>query len=169
MSNIEAIAPDEETLEEGLSRPEHLSRAVLLKGRKLGELTIRPMTAETLSYLFEVENFFIKGMKGERVSPANANAIWSTGEFIYIHAADPDEVAESIWYRSEFRANVRKMLSGPLNDPAILTAALPIIEEMVREYFAAQSEAAPQPGRGGLKKPVGKALARHGKPATSRS
>jgi hypothetical protein len=168
MSNIEAIATDEEVIEEGTPRPEILARAVLTKGRKLGELTVRPLTAETLSYLFEVENFFIKGMKGERVSASNANAIWSTGEFIYIHAGDPDEVAESIWYRSEFRANVRGFLSGPLNDPAILTAALPLIEEMVREYFAAQSEAAPQPGRGGLKKPVGKGSARVGKPATPR-
>lgn len=163
----EAIATDEEIIEEGLPRPQALSRAVLTKGRKLGELTVRPMTAETLSYLFEVENFFIKGMKGERVAAANANAIWSTGEFIYIHAGDPEEVAESIWFRADFRANVRAMLAGPLNDPKILSDALPIIEEMVREYFAAQTEAAPQPGRGGFKKPVGKASPRLGKQATS--
>ena len=162
----EAIATDEEMIEEGLPRPQVLSRATLTKGRRLGELTVRPMTAETLSYLFEVENFYIKGMKGDRVSPSNANAIWSTGEFIYIHAGDPDEVAESIWYRSDFRTNVRAMLAGPLNDPAILTAALPIIEEMVREYFAAQSEAAPQAGKKGLSRP-GKESARRGKQATS--
>jgi hypothetical protein len=147
-------------------RPELLKTAALVKGRPLGELVVRPMTAETLSYLFEIENFFIKGMKGERVSPANANAIWSTGEFIYIHAGDPDEVAESIWYRSEFRAKVREFLSGPLNDPKVLSAALPIIEAMVTEYFAAQSEVAPQPGRKGLHKP-GKESARRGKQATS--
>lgn len=164
---IEAIATDEEAI--ALPRPEILSRAALINGRPLGELTVRPLTAETLSYLFEIENFFIKGMKGDRVHPANANAIWSTGEFIYIHAGDPDEVAECIWYRSEFRANVRRMLSGPLNDPQILAAALPIIEAMVTEYFAAQSQAAPQPGQvamGGKK--AGKASARPGKPATSR-
>jgi hypothetical protein len=148
-------------------RPELLKQAALVKGRPLGELVVRPMTAETLSYLFEIENFFIKGMKGERVSPANANAIWSTGEFIYIHAGDPDEVAEAIWYRSEFRAKVREFLSGPLNDPKVLSAALPIIEAMVTEYFAAQSEVAPQAGRKGLHKP-GKESARRGKQATSR-
>jgi hypothetical protein len=147
------------------ARPELLKAAALVKGRPLGELVVRPMTAETLSYLFEVENFFIRGMKGERVSPANANAIWSTGEFIYIHAGDPDEVAEAIWYRSEFRAKVREFLSGPLNDPKILAAALPIIEAMVTEYFAAQSEVAPQPGRKGLHRP-GKESARRGKQAT---
>ena len=148
-------------------RPELLKTAALVKGRPLGELVVRPMTAETLSYLFEVENFFIRGMKGERVSPANANAIWSTGEFIYIHAGDPDEVAAAIWYRSEFRAKVREFLSGPLNDPKVLSAALPIIEAMVTEYFAAQSEVAPQAGRKGLHKP-GKESARRGKQATSR-
>lgn len=161
----EAIATDEETIEQ--ERPQLLKTSMLAKGRRLGELIVRPLTAETLSYLFEVENFFIKGMKGDRVSAANANAIWSTGEFIYIHAGDPEEVAESIWYRSEFRAKVRKMLAGPLNDPAVLTAALPIIEQMVSEYFAAQSEVAPQAGKPGHKQP-GKAPARHGKPATSR-
>jgi len=104
-------------------------------------------------------------MKGERVSPANANAIWSTAEFVYIHAGDPDDVAESIWYRSEFRTKVREMLSGPLNDPALLAAALPIIEQMVTEYFAAQSEVTPQHGKKGLHKP-GKGSARRGKQAT---
>jgi len=160
MSHIEAIATDEEILQE--SRPEILSKAVLSKGRSLGELTVRPITAETLSYLFEVENFFIKGMKGERVSAANANAIWSTGEFIYIHAADPDIVAEVIWQRDEFREGVRAFLRGPLNDPKILTDALPIIEQSVTEYFAAQSEVAAAPTGSKLVRP-GKALARHGK------
>jgi len=147
------------------TRPDLLKTAALVKGRPLGELVVRPMTAETLSYLFECENFFIRGMKGERVSPANANAIWSTAEFIYIHAGDPDEVADSIWYKSEFRAKVREFLAGPLNDPKILSDALPIIEAMVTEYFAAQSEVAPQAGRKGLHKP-GKGSARRGKQAT---
>jgi hypothetical protein len=123
---------------------------------------VRPITAETLSYLFEVENFFIKGMKGERVSAANANAIWSTGEFIYIHAADPDIVAEVIWRRDEFREGVRAFLRGPLNDPKMLTDALPIIEQSVTEYFAAQSEVAAAPTGSKLVRP-GKASARHGK------
>lgn len=159
MSN-EAIATDEEILQE--SRPEILSKAILSKGRRLGELNVRPITAETLSYLFEVENFFIKGMKGERVSAANANAIWSTGEFIYIHAADPDIVADVIWHRDEFREGVRAFLRGPLNDPKILTEALPIIEQMVAEYFAAQSEVSAAPTGSKLVRP-GKASARHGK------
>jgi hypothetical protein len=164
---IEEHLTDEEAIETK-PRPELLKTAALVKGRTLGPLNVRPMTAETLSYLFEVENFFIKGMKGERVSANNANAVWSTAEFIYIHAGDPEEVAESIWYRREFRANVRAMLAGPLNDPALLTAALPVIEQMVTEYFAAQSDAAPQAGKKVLHRP-GKGSARHGKPATSQA
>lgn len=158
------LLTDEEAIE--TPRPELLKTAALVKGRPLGDLVVRPMTAETLSYLFEVENFYIKGLKGatDRVSPSNANAIWSTGEFIFIHAGDPDEVAEVIWYRSEFRAKVREFLAGPLNDPAILTAALPIIEEMVREYFAAQTQMKPVPGKPQMQK-RGKASARLGKQA----
>lgn len=166
--NTQDLITDDEAIAADLPpREDLLQSAAIQSGRKLGSLIVRKITAETLSYLFQCENFFIKGMKGERVSPANANAIWSTAEFIYIHAGDPEEVAESIWYRSDFRANVRKMLAGPLNDPALLTAALPIIEQMVGEYFAAQSEVAHSPGSPKLVK-AGKASARHGKPATSR-
>jgi len=78
------IMTDEEILEATPARSDLLKTAALVKGRKLGPLTVRPMTAETLSYLFECENLFIRGMKGERVAPANANAVWSTAEFIYI-------------------------------------------------------------------------------------
>lgn len=159
---------DEEALADGPTRQESLKTAVLARGRKLGGLTVRPMTAETLSFLFERRNFFISAMRGERVSPANANPVWATAEFIYIHAGDEEEVAESVWIDREFRANVRAMLRGPLNEPSILTAALPIIEQMVGEYFAAQSEPAPQPHIKGLppQRP-GKGSARHGRPATS--
>lgn len=158
----EAIANDLPT------REDLLQSAAIQGGRKLGSLTIRKITAETLSYLFEVENFFIRGLRGERVSATNANAIWSVGEFVYIHAADPDEVAESIWDKAAFKTGVRSMLSGPLNDPKILSAALPIIEQMVAEYFAAQNEAKPESS--GLVKPTrrGKELARHGKRPTLR-
>lgn len=159
---------DEEAITDQPVRETLLKSAVLSKGRALGPLIVRPLTAETLSYLFEVENFFIKGMKGERVAPQNANAIWSTAEFIYIHTADEDEVATLIWDKTAFKKAVRAYLAGPMNDPKILTAALPIIETMVQEYFAAQTEAAPESSNiKGLKRP-GKASARHGKPATLR-
>jgi hypothetical protein len=160
------IATDEEIIEATPPRAELLKTAALVKGRTLGPLTVRPMTAETLSYLFECENLFIRGMKGERVAPANANAVWSTAEFVYIHAGDPDEVADVIWDRAALKAKVREFLAGPLNDPTVLAAALPIIEHMVAEYFAAQTQAKPQKGIKGLKAP-GKASARLGKQATS--
>jgi hypothetical protein len=158
------FATDEEATAADLPPREDLLATAALQGaRKLGSLSVRKITAETLSYLFQVENFFIKGIKGDRVSASNANAIWATAEFVYIHAGDPEEVAESIWYPLEFRNNVRKTLSGPLNDPKLLAEALPIIEHSVAEYFAAQSEVQAQPGRTKLAKP-GKAQARHGKP-----
>lgn len=159
---------DDEAISDQPVRETLLKTAVLNRGRTLGPLTIRPLTAETLSYLFECENLFIRGMKGERVAPSNANAIWSTAEFVYIHAADPDQVAENIWDKAAFKRAVREYLAGPLNDPALLTGALPIIEQMVSEYFAAQTEAVPEAGKPGFKRP-GKASARHGKPATLRS
>ena len=163
MSTNNEFATDEEATAADLPpREELLATATLQPGRKLGSLTIRKMTAETLSYLFQVENFFIRGLKGDRVSPNNANAIWSTAEFVYIHAADPDEVAECIWDPIEFRTNVGKMLQGPLNGPKMLTEALPIIETSVAEYFAAQNEVQEKPGFAKLSKP-GKAQARHGK------
>lgn len=166
MTTDNEFATDEEATAADLPPREELHATAALQGaRKLGALRIRKMTAETLSYLFQVENFFIRGLKGERVSPNNANAIWSTAEYVYIHSADPDEVAECIWYPLEFRTNVRKMLRGPLNDPKMLTEALPIIEASVAEYFAAQSEVQAQPGMTKLTKP-GKASARHGKQHT---
>ena len=166
MTTDNDFATDEEATAADLPPREELHATAALQGaRKLGALRIRKMTAETLSYLFQVENFFIRGLKGERVSPNNANAIWSTAEYVYIHAADQDEVAECIWYPIEFRTNVRKMLRGPLNDPKMLTEALPIIEASVAEYFAAQSEVQAQPGMTKLTKP-GKASARHGKQHT---
>ena len=158
---------DEEILEATPARSDLLKTAALVKGRKLGPLTVRPMTAETLSYLFECENLFIRGMKGERVAPANANAVWSTAEFIYIHAADADEVADNIWDKAALKKGVREFLAGPLNDPQVLAEALPLIEAMVAEYFAAQTQAKAQ--KGTLKElKAGKASARLGKPATSR-
>jgi hypothetical protein len=46
------------------TRPEILTRASLTKTRTLGSLSIRPLTAETLSYLFEVKNFYVSGLRG---------------------------------------------------------------------------------------------------------
>lgn len=135
------IITDEEALEDGPTREDLLMRSTAPAGRKLGPLTLRPLTSETFTYLWHVKNFFMAGLMGD-ASPTNANPVWSTAEFVYIHAGDEDEVAESIWDDKAFKTNVRAMLKGPLNDPTILTAALPIIEAMVKEYFAAQNQSA---------------------------
>ena len=132
---------DEEALDAGPSREEILTRSTAPAGRKLGELTLRAMTSETFTYLWHVKNFFLSGVMG-KANSVNSNPVWSTAEFVYIHAADLDEVANAIWDAQTHRNNVREFLRGPLNTPTILTEALPIIEDMVREYFAAQNQSA---------------------------
>jgi len=139
--NDNDLMPDEEILDDGPTRTELLTRATAPGGRKLGELTLRPLTSETFTYLWHVKNFFMSGIMGD-MAPTNSNPVWSTAEFVYIHAGDEDEVAEVIWDDVAFKVNVRAMLRGPLNNPAILTEALPIIEGMVKEYFAAQNQSA---------------------------
>jgi len=154
----------EDEIQDEPLREELLMRATAPAGRKLGELTMRPMTSETFTYLWHIKNFFLKGLFGDEVSSQNANPVWSTAEFVYIHAGDEDEVAESVWNTDAFRSNVRAFLRGPLNDPQILTAALPIIEAIVREYFAAQNKV--MKGKGGAGaggKTPGKKQARAGR------
>lgn len=142
--NTEYIT-DEEVTDDEPSRQDILTRATAPAGRKLGELTLRPLTSETLTYLWHVKNFFVRGLMGEAAAaPENANPVWSTAEFVYIHAGDEEEVAECIWQEKEFRNNVRAFLRGPLNTPQILGDALPIIEAIVKEYFAAQNHTAAQ-------------------------
>lgn len=139
--NDNDIITDEEALQDGPSREELLTRSSAPAGRKLGELTLRPMTSETFTYLWHVKNFFLSGVMGE-ANPVNSNPVWSTAEFVYIHAADLDEVADAIWDAQRHRDNVREFLRGPLNNPTTLTEALPVIEEMTKEYFAAQNQSA---------------------------
>jgi len=158
----------DEIIEDGPTREELLMRATAPAGRKLGELTLRSLTSETFTYLWHVKNFFLKGLFGDGdVSPQNANPVWSTAEFVYIHAGDEDEVANCIWDVNEFRNNVRAILKGPLNNPQVLTDALPIIEEIVKEYFAAQNHsAASVTGKAARGAMPGKKPARAGKRAT---
>ena len=137
--NTEDLLSDEEVMASDPTREELLTRALSPAPRKIGELSLRPMTSETFTYLWHVRNFFLNG-----VLPAseigNKNPVWSTAEFVYIHAADLDAVAQDIWDENVHRDNVRAFLRGPLNSPHMLTAALPVIEEMVKEYFAVQNE-----------------------------
>jgi hypothetical protein len=160
------MTDDNLTDEEILTRESALVRSTAPAGRALGDLLIRPMTSETLTYLWHTKNFFMSGMMGGPQA-TNANPVWSTAEFIYIHAGDMDEVAEVIWDSAAFKARVRDFLRGPLNDPQTLNAALPIIEDMVREYFAAQNESVAS--KHALPGAPGKKPARAGKRSMSQS
>lgn len=159
---------DEEAFQDGPTRDELLTRSVAPGGRRLGPLTLRPLTSETWAYLVTRKNFYIAALMGEK-TPTNANPVWSAAEFVYIHAADIDEVAETIWDDAAFKANVRAMMREELNDPKIMIDALPIIEAILQEYFAAlnQSANATQSPHAASSMP-GKKPARAGKRSTLR-
>jgi hypothetical protein len=159
---------DEEAFEDGPTRDELLTRSVAPAGRKLGPLRLRPLTSETWAYLWNRKNFYIAGLMGEAAA-TNGNPVWSAAEFVYIHAAEIDEVAEAIWDDATFKANVRHMMREELNDPKLMTDALPIIEAILKEYFAAlnQSASATQSPNAASSMP-GKKPARAGKRSTLR-
>lgn len=158
------LQTDDEAIADAPPRMEMLSKATLTRGRKLGELTVRPMTAETFSYLHTYKNFFALSFLGQSVSPENANAIWGAAEFIYIHSEDADIVADVVRSPDDFRRGVRNLLNGPLNRITVLNEAFAIVKEMLLEYAAAESEVVEATGAK-LRTP-GKASARAGKRAT---
>jgi hypothetical protein len=163
--NIHDLQTDAEIIAEEPTREELLVRSMSPVTRKVGDLVLRPMTSETFTYLWENKNFFLRGVMGEG-EVVNKNPVWSTAEFVYIHAADLDRVAADAWDAERHRDNVREFLRGPMNSPQLLTAALPVIEDMVKEYFAVQNEAGIK-AAGGASGSVdsGKEQARAGRPA----
>lgn len=164
--NTTDMMTDEEAMQSEPVREELLARSISTVPRKVGELSLRPMTSETFTYLWHVRNLFLNGVLPES-EIVNKNPVWSTAEFVYIHAADLDAVAQDIWDENLHRDNVRAFLRGPLNTPQMLTAALPVIEEMVKEYFAVQNEGiADGQAESGPKHYSGKEPARAGKQAT---
>lgn len=134
------ILTDEEVLEVEASREKILVRATAPGARRLGKLNIRPLTSETLTYLWHTKNFFMGGGAGD--AAASANPMWSTAEFIYIHAADLDEVAQVIWDDALLKQKVSEFLRGPLSEPQLMTEALEVITEMLAEQKAAQNQSA---------------------------
>jgi hypothetical protein len=145
------------------TREELLTSSVVRRGDRIGNLFIRKMTAETLSLLTDIDNFFIRGAQGERGISKNNNPMWATGEFIYIHTADRREVLDVVSDAKELRGKVADLLASELASMEVLTAALKIVEKNVAEYFGAQAEAV----KDGSNKKAGKALARAGRQDTS--
>lgn len=155
------ILNDEEIIEQ--DRPAMLARATCPGGRRLGDLVLRPLTSETLTYLWHTKNFFMGvGASGETGS---ANPMWSTAEFIYIHAADIDEVASVIWDDALLKQKVSEFLRGPLSDPALINQGLEVITQMLNEHKAAQNESVASKHAPSVPAP-GKKPARAGKRST---
>jgi hypothetical protein len=158
------ILTDEEVLESIAPREAVLTRATAPGSRRLGELMLRPLTSETLTYLWHTKNFFLGGGAGDAV--ASANPMWSTAEFIYIHAADIDEVATVIWDSALLKQKVSEFLRGPLSDPQLMTQGLEVITEMLNEHKAAQNQSAAASKHAPIVPSPGKKPARAGKRLT---
>jgi len=162
------LQTDEEILnEEKPTREELLTSGTKMEKPEIRGIKLRKITAETLTYLWERKNIFI--YKDEDGRSARNNPIWSIAEFVYIHSGDPIDVAQNMMREREFIRSVRDLMNNQLNGFEIVREAMPVIELMVAEYQAAQSEIATSGSPSAVAASPGKAQARFGKPATSQS
>jgi len=163
MSNDTDLQTDEDIVQ-GATREELLTSGALGKGRVFRGMTLRPPTMESMSYLWEMKNYFV--FRDEQGRIVRNNPVLGVAEFVYVHHADIDEVAETMTDKKALREALRGYMNGPLAGLATLEEAVPVIEAMLNEYMAAQSEIeATAGGKGGL---PGKGQARAGKRRISR-
>jgi hypothetical protein len=162
MSDID-LQTDEEALEIQ-SRSELLTKGAISTTKKIGDMILRAPTMESMSYLWELKNYFVFRDENGRV--ARNNAVIGVAEFIYVHHADIDEVAEVMTEPKLLRQKLRQYINGPLSEFKALTEAMPAIEAMLTEYAAAQAEV-DSSAKGG-ESPRGKGSIRVGKRHTSR-
>ena len=160
------LLTDEEAIANEPTREELLTRGANPNPRKLRSIKLRPATPESMSYLWELKNMFVYRDEEGRV--VRNNPILAVAEFVYIHAADIDEVAENLADKKTLREAVRAYMNGPLAGLTMMNEAVPVIEGMIAEYAAAQSEIdAKSEGKAKGVLP-GKGQARAGKRPTSR-
>jgi hypothetical protein len=139
------MSNDLQTDEEIISQDKPTREQLLSSGAKMEQPTIRgiklrKITAETLTYLWERKNVFL--FKDESGRSARNNPIWSIAEFVYMHSADPIDVAQSMMHERDYVAAVRSLMVNQLEGFQIVEEAMPVIERMVLEYQAAQNEIA---------------------------
>jgi hypothetical protein len=163
MSNTDLLSDDE--VIEVQTRDELLTSGALGVVRKLRGMILRPPTMESMSYLWELKNYFVYRDNDGKV--ARNNPVIGVAEFVYVHHADIDEVAEVISDKAELRKKLREYINGPLSGFQTLGDAMPIIESMLTDYAAAQSEI--DGTAKGAGQPRGKGQARAGKRHTSHS
>jgi hypothetical protein len=168
MSNTTTdLQTDEEILnEDNPTREDLLTSGAKMENPVIRGIKLRKITAETLTYLWERKNIFI--FKDEDGRSARNNPIWSIAEFVYIHSSDPIDVAQSMMHERDFIAAVRELMNNELQGFEIVQEAMPVVESMVAEYQAAQSEIATRGSASAVSASPGKAQARFGKRATSR-
>jgi hypothetical protein len=146
------------------TRSNLLTSGAMGKVRMLRGLALRPPTMESMSYLWELKNYFVYRDEENRV--ARNNPVIGVAEFVFVHHTDIDDVAEIITDKAAMRKKLRELMNGPLAGFQTLTEAMPVIEEMLTEYAAAQTEI-DATAKGGTP-PMGKGQARAGKRHTSR-
>jgi hypothetical protein len=161
------LQTDEEILNEDKpTRDDLLTSGVKMEKPEIRGIRLRKITAESLTYLYERKNVFI--FRDSDGRSARNNPIWSIAEFVYIHSADPIDVAQSMIHERDFIGCVRELMNNELQGFEIVQEAMPVVESMVAEYQAAQSEIATNGSASAVAASPGKAQARFGKRATSR-
>lgn len=164
MSNDTDLHTDEEIID-GPSREQLLTSGAVGAKRKIRGLTLRPPTMESMSYLWELKNYFV--FRDEKGRVVRNNPVLGVAEFVYVHHADIDEVADNMTDKAALREKLRELMNGPLSGLSSLEEAMPVIEAMLNEYMAAQSEIDAKAAKGA--QTPGKGQARAGKRPTSRS
>jgi hypothetical protein len=163
MSNDTDLQTDEDIVE-GATREELLTSGALGRPREFAGMKLCIPTMETMSYLWELKNFFV--FRDDQGRVVRNNPVVGIAEFLYVHHTDIDTVAEIVTDKKAFRAAIREIINGPLAVPGALEEAVPIIDRMQQEYLAAQAEIeATAGGKGAL---PGKGQARAGKRRISR-
>ena len=162
MNDID-LQSDEEIVETA-SRDELLTSGALGRPCSLRGLELRAPTMESMSYLWELKNYFVFRDENGRV--ARNNPILGVAEFVFVHHCDVREVAILMTDSDRLMDKLREYMNGPLAGFKVLEEAMPIIEAMLSEYAAAQSEIDATAKKGSDR--VGKGRARAGKQPISR-
>jgi len=163
MSQETDLHTDEEIIN-APSREKLLTTGAVGVKRKIRGLTLRQPTMESMSYLWELKNYFV--FRDEHGRVVRNNPVLGVAEFVYVHHGDLNEVADNMTDKAAMREKLRLLMNGPLCGLSALEEAMPVIEAMLNEYMAAQSEIEAKGAKG--MRAQGKGQARAGKRPTLR-
>lgn len=157
------LQSDEEAIETR-SRQDMLTHGALGQPMSLRGMKLRPPTMESMSYLWELKNYFV--YRDEQGRIARNNPVLGVAEFVLVHHADVREVAELMGEKDKLMDKLREYMNGPLAGFKVLEEAMPVIEVMLSDYAAAQTEL--EGSAQAATDKAGKGRARAGKRPTSR-